>query len=1082
MTVENDSRFGNGMDVCEGAVAAVLRALAVGLVSLCGALMVPSAVSAQPVTARVATESPIAGEQGRPVTVAVSVMNGADAPAELRDVVVPPGEWQVVAESEPYTIPPGAQAIRLITVVVPKAAVVDAYPVVVRVVGDRSGEAVAEVGYEVEVRPVYGLRLQTLRVPQYAVAGTPYETTFSVENEGNVEAVVALEGNGGGGYQIQIEADTVRLAPAERRVITVTAVSPDGAGGAERAPLRLRAELVGVDGDDIPSIRRSPRASATTLVLPELGTGRIGFHTFPMTIGVGAGAATSGTSGAGAAVLRVYGQGQGPLRQGSPTTFSFEATSPYLGASDAYAGSYDRYQMALTNPRYRVALGDGSYRPSVLSSQYGFGGLGYGQPGPFGIGAYYLTDRVGKSGEVDYGMEADLYADAGRARIGLNVLRNQGGVDRNATYAGVEGAYDLSDRGAADVEVGVSQEDETGASSLSAGVSARGRVGGVSLSGYARSRGDAFPGQRGEQSTAGASVRASVGPEWRLNLSGSTTGQSFALNGRSSAFRSVNVRGGVGYGSHVAVEGRVRDQTTDFATTRQRRTEAIGELTVRARTRQTRLELRGTGGVATSETGGAAREDVVWGMGGTATYAPSPRLDLSGTADVLQGRGLALPGAPAPRTYTAAATVTARPSTRLSVLASATATRSEGAFSTAFQAYRTQVTYRLPWGHELGATAEYSRFHFGSGVGEAAAYHVFTTYAVPLDIGIHRDRTSGAVRGQLTSAQTGEGVSGVPIVLRRAGTVYGGGLTATDGTYVLSNVAPGSYDLSADPGSVERGAIVREGEAVPVVVGAGEYTAANLTVVQAGGLRVRVEIVRPEDDATSPRVGADVTHGPAAGFVVAVVEADTLHGFTDADGTATFGGLRPGTYAVSLGARHAADFELTRPDSTFATVPPGEIADVVLTVRPRRRSVRMAGAAPLALSASSARSLADPMEDGSRGAVASRTDRDGNVYTIGPDDTLFGIARRLYGSGTLWRPLWRVNQEDVPNPHRIRIGNQLLVPRLYVVEPGDTLRRISTGAYGTPDRWMWIWGVNREVVPNPNLIRVGQQLLIPEGD
>ncbi len=51
--------------------------------------------------------------------------------------------------------------------------------------------------------------------------------------------------------------------------------------------------------------------------------------------------------------------------------------------------------------------------------------------------------------------------------------------------------------------------------------------------------------------------------------------------------------------------------------------------------------------------------------------------------------------------------------------------------------------------------------------------------------------------------------------------------------------------------------------------------------------------------------------------------------------------------------------------------------------------------------------------------------------------------------------------------------------RTYTVKSGDTLSRISTEVYGNSARWQDIFNANRDVLPNPNALRVGQVLKIP---
>lgn len=53
--------------------------------------------------------------------------------------------------------------------------------------------------------------------------------------------------------------------------------------------------------------------------------------------------------------------------------------------------------------------------------------------------------------------------------------------------------------------------------------------------------------------------------------------------------------------------------------------------------------------------------------------------------------------------------------------------------------------------------------------------------------------------------------------------------------------------------------------------------------------------------------------------------------------------------------------------------------------------------------------------------------------------------------------------------------------RVYTVKAGDTLSAIAAAQYGDASRWPIIHMANQTIVPNPNLIFVGQQLRIPIG-
>jgi LysM repeat protein len=53
-------------------------------------------------------------------------------------------------------------------------------------------------------------------------------------------------------------------------------------------------------------------------------------------------------------------------------------------------------------------------------------------------------------------------------------------------------------------------------------------------------------------------------------------------------------------------------------------------------------------------------------------------------------------------------------------------------------------------------------------------------------------------------------------------------------------------------------------------------------------------------------------------------------------------------------------------------------------------------------------------------------------------------------------------------------------PKSYTVQPGDTLSKISKQFYGEAGRYMKIFEANKDKLQSPDLIKVGQVLVIPE--
>lgn len=53
-------------------------------------------------------------------------------------------------------------------------------------------------------------------------------------------------------------------------------------------------------------------------------------------------------------------------------------------------------------------------------------------------------------------------------------------------------------------------------------------------------------------------------------------------------------------------------------------------------------------------------------------------------------------------------------------------------------------------------------------------------------------------------------------------------------------------------------------------------------------------------------------------------------------------------------------------------------------------------------------------------------------------------------------------------------------PRTYTVAAGDNLSKIAKKLYGDANKWKRIFEANREILKNPDLIRPGQVLKIPD--
>jgi nucleoid-associated protein YgaU len=62
---------------------------------------------------------------------------------------------------------------------------------------------------------------------------------------------------------------------------------------------------------------------------------------------------------------------------------------------------------------------------------------------------------------------------------------------------------------------------------------------------------------------------------------------------------------------------------------------------------------------------------------------------------------------------------------------------------------------------------------------------------------------------------------------------------------------------------------------------------------------------------------------------------------------------------------------------------------------------------------------------------------------------------------------------------KIRERGAAAQPRTYVVQAGDTLSKIAQKLYGDASKWKEILQANKDTIPNPDLIKVGQEIKIP---
>lgn len=143
---------------------------------------------------------------------------------------------------------------------------------------------------------------------------------------------------------------------------------------------------------------------------------------------------------------------------------------------------------------------------------------------------------------------------------------------------------------------------------------------------------------------------------------------------------------------------------------------------------------------------------------------------------------------------------------------------------------------------------------------------------------------------------------------------------------------------------------------------------------------------------------------------------------------------------------------------------------------------------------------------------ASAESETSDVLEVRPDESYWSISKRAYGTSRYFSALALFNSHRIPDPKRLRPGMKVLVPdpellekkypklfrtqtakrapsgffvrpdgtAAYRIGSDDTLSQIAQKHLGRSSRWIQIYRLNRDVLPNPNRLKTGTVILLPD--
>lgn len=137
-------------------------------------------------------------------------------------------------------------------------------------------------------------------------------------------------------------------------------------------------------------------------------------------------------------------------------------------------------------------------------------------------------------------------------------------------------------------------------------------------------------------------------------------------------------------------------------------------------------------------------------------------------------------------------------------------------------------------------------------------------------------------------------------------------------------------------------------------------------------------------------------------------------------------------------------------------------------------------------------------------------------HTVGPNDTLMGIAQQYYGTVSKWTLIYEAN--NMSNRNVVVVGQKLVIPApgsgvvarkqeraqtrtneqeqkpvvkkasftrssspgiAYRVQSGDTLKKLASRYYNDESQWNRIYDANKGSIPSGNTLKTGEVLIIP---
>jgi hypothetical protein len=987
-------------------------------------------------------------EPGAFATLAFELTNRAAVQRAVQGRLELPSGWQLAIPEPAAVLPPHETELRLLRIALPPQAAAGTYTLSFGVDGTAARDSVL-----VTVPERRHIATAVRQAPRFVTAGSAYDVVFEIRNVGNAPVVVRLALKGSNAFPVRLDSTAVHLQAGDSRVVSAHVRSDAEITRTVAHRLRL---IASVDRD---STRIEPAVSLVE-VIPRHAARTSRFRRIPSQLTVRqVDRATRPT---------VELRGAGALSPDGTVTTDFLFRGPNRIAS--LFGEQDEYWVALSAPRLRLRLGDRTAPYSRLGESWrpGFGADGEFSFAGLAVGGFTQRDRRSRAatGEEEHGASLVVQPFA-------PLLAGVRYVTRTGAHAGdVWTAHGLLTPWRAtslDLDVGRGHDTSGTGGAWAVGLSGSFPHGSYALRRLAAD--SAFPGLT--RGTSSNEASATLVPVSRLSISLRATDWT-ALRTRTLTNPSSNwqraMDGRVAWGGLLEAGYRqTRETRMVLATRRGRRSESwrlyaglpLGPAAVRGGIEE---------GVSTFDDAPAERVpfrrvSVRGNLGRGEDFLAISADWLTGTSttswiddDHLRG------------SLNAAMPLT--PGSRLSVSVSVTSYR--GDHPRTPMMLDVGVVTDLPFGQRASWRTRAMSYGLG---GPAFRPAHQADYVAPFGLPIGRSRESGAIHVRLIDRESGSPLAGVLVHI-------GDRVRFTDagGTVSFDGLAAATHYLEVDRATLGAKRVVVPAPVLGIAVHAGETREVELGVVRGAAVRGSVKRLDAREGATLDAPTTLVDNGMVPGVVLRLSNGtDSLRASVDGWGQFSFGLVPPGSWVLSVIHADLPRHHRFEQERMLLDLQAGDAPVIELRVLPSAPPVQMIAQAEVTLAPSIA--LASPPRAAMR-TPSTRRER----YTRRTVPPPAGSDSIDVGLSMTNSPPWRTGRRRyIPAPST---ASPALVPpasappttqHRYTVTKWDvSLVQVARVMYDDASLWPKIWLANLDQVPDPDVIRPGQQLRIPD--